>query len=147
MILIYLCFQIDTLSVADKRGNYQILAAFEKPPGEGLPYEEPQPPPSRKPREEPRPPRRPTTPPQREQKPVRPSPVITPPVSPPHSQKEEQNTPRIYTEENVVNYIHYTDYLFVSKSFSLSLQQQGTLVPFPDFNVERGRKYKIEKRT
>ncbi|CAF0755465.1 unnamed protein product [Rotaria sordida] len=112
--------RIETARLIDKGGNYQIVTTFKKPLGEQTPYEEP--PPVREPPSQRRPPKRIRTPPDTEKRPVRPIQTITPPPSPPPGrqeesmQEEEQRTPRIYTEETV---------------------QQGTLVPFPDFNVER----------
>ncbi|CAF2904300.1 unnamed protein product [Rotaria sp. Silwood2] len=112
--------RIETARLIDKGGNYQIVTTFKKPLGEQTSYEEP--PPVRKPPPPRRPAKRIRTPPDTEERPARPTQIITPPPSPPlprqeeSTQEAEQHTPRIYTEETV---------------------QQGTLVPFPDFNVER----------
>ncbi|CAF4378330.1 unnamed protein product, partial [Adineta steineri] len=90
--------------------------------GEQTTYEEP---PPRKPVPKKRPPKRTRTPPDNEDRPYRPVQVTPPPSPPPEHHDEpahtedkehEEHTPRIYTEETV---------------------QQGTLVPFADFNVER----------
>ncbi len=94
------------------------MATFKKPPGEQTSYEES--PPVRKP------PKRIRTPPVEERPISQPRKSITPPVttpitspratSPPTHEEEpvhhdeEQHTPRIYTEETVVNYFE----IFVS---------------------------------
>ncbi|CAF0825966.1 unnamed protein product [Adineta steineri] len=114
--------RIETARLIDKGSVYQIVTTFKKPLGEQTTYEEP---PPRKPVPKKRPPKRTRTPPDNEDRPYRPVQVTPPPSPPPEHHDEpahtedkehEEHTPRIYTEETV---------------------QQGTLVPFADFNVER----------
>ncbi|UJR35955.1 hypothetical protein I4U23_028696 [Adineta vaga] len=115
--------RIETAKLIDKGNTYQIITTFKKPLGEQSTYEEP--PPIQRPRPQRRPPKRnrtpPDTPPERPVRPVETTPPPTPPPINIHSDesindKSTARSPRIYTEEIV---------------------QQGTLVPFAEFNVQR----------
>jgi hypothetical protein len=93
------------------------MTTFRKPPGEQSSYEESTP--VRKPPVQHRPPKRTRTPPDTEERPIsQPRKTITPPVTPPASppppthqeepmHHDEEHTPRIYTEETVVNYFTF----------------------------------------
>ncbi|CAF0830960.1 unnamed protein product [Adineta ricciae] len=115
--------RIEMAQLTDKGGYYQIITRFKKPLGEQTTYEEPAP--VKKPPPKRRPPKRIRTPPDSERESIPPRDVTPPPTPPPpvsnkhdESMHEEHTdrTPRIYVEETV---------------------QQGTLVPFAEFNVER----------
>jgi hypothetical protein len=117
--------QIETARLIDKGGSYQIVTTFKKPLGEQSTHEEP--PPVRKPNPQRRPPKRIRTPPDAEEKPAPPRHTETPPPSPPPTppphhddtmhEEEKPHTPRIYTEETVVN---YPNYFFLNTLFHLN---------------------------
>ncbi|CAF2047091.1 unnamed protein product [Rotaria magnacalcarata] len=107
--------QIESARLIENAGNYQIVTTLRKHPDDRTAPKDPTP--------VPKPPKRIRTPPPRERipiptrKPETPSPSPSPPPTRPGiSTQEDQHEPRFYTEESV---------------------QQGTLVPFAEFNVER----------
>ncbi|CAM2705420.1 unnamed protein product [Rotaria socialis] len=108
--------QIESARLIENAGNYQIVTTLRKHPDDRTIPKDPTP--------VPKPPKRIRTPPPRERIPIPTRKPETPPPSPPPpsptrpgiSTHEDQHEPRFYTEESV---------------------QQGTLVPFAEFNVER----------
>ncbi|CAF4969803.1 unnamed protein product, partial [Rotaria socialis] len=107
--------QIESARLIENAGNYQIVTTLRKHPDDRTIPKDPTP--------VPKPPKRIRTPPPRERIPIPTRKPETPPPSPPPSPTrpgisthEDQHEPRFYTEESV---------------------QQGTLVPFAEFNVER----------